>query len=182
MLRRSVAVTLLVLSAIGATVVPTPKSQCEDLLNVVLPQAEKLLASHAEFFPFGASMKPDGQIAVVAAYEGRERPPSQSLIDLLHDGFHRDAVAGSIIASATVYDVRVVPPGDATKTDAIEIELDHRDNYSYASGEGVLTGVSAYGPVISSIGSEVSAAIAIDWSSLSSKPNRLSPSRRASIA
>ena len=130
MLRRSFAVALLTLSAIGASAVTTPKSQCEDLLNVVLPQAEKLLAAHAEFFPFGASMKPDGQIALAAAYDGRERPPSQPIIDLLHDGFHRDAIAGSIIASATVYDVRVVPPGETSKTDAIEIELDHRDNYS----------------------------------------------------
>lgn len=108
----------------------TPKEQCEELLNAVLPFAEKMLREHGEFFPFGASMKPNGDIALVGAYEGSEQPPSQPLIDLLHQGFREDATKGAIRASATVYDVRVVPPGTSVKTDAVAIELDHRDNYS----------------------------------------------------
>jgi hypothetical protein len=110
--------------------VPTPKSQCEELLNVVLPFAEKMLAAHREFYPFGASMKPDGRINQVAAYDGREHPPSQQLIDQLREAFAADAKSGSIVASATAYDVRTIPPGGDTKTDAVAVELDHRANYS----------------------------------------------------
>jgi hypothetical protein len=121
---------LLAALTLGAASMPTPKSQCEDLLNAVLPFAEKMLAEHGEFYPFGASLKSDGTIAQTAAYDGREHPPSQPLIDMLHDGFSAEAKAGAIIASATVYDVRVVTPGTTEKTDAVKIELDHRDNYS----------------------------------------------------
>ena len=123
-------VSTISIAMLGAEAVATPKSDCEDLLNTVLPMAEKLLAAHGEFYPFGASMKPGPEIALTAAYDGRERPPSQPLIDLLHDGFHQEAVEGTIVASATVYDVRIARPGSTSKTDAVAIELDHRDNYS----------------------------------------------------
>src|SRR5438034_1717468 len=74
---RSVLFGVCVILTLGATPVPTAKSQCEELLNVVLPFAEKMLAAHGEFYPFGASMTLDGQIVQVAAYDGREHPPSQ---------------------------------------------------------------------------------------------------------
>src|SRR5690348_1235831 len=75
-------------------------------------------------------MKSDGTIGQNMAYDGREHPPSQPLIDLLHGEFAADGKTGAIIASAVVYDVRTVPPGETEKTDAVAIELDHRDNYS----------------------------------------------------
>src|SRR5262245_60505897 len=130
MVSRGVLLVLCVMLTLGATPVPTPKVQCEELVNVALPFAEKMLAAHREFYPFGASMKPDGEISHVAAYDGREHPPSQPLIVQLREAFTSDAKAGSIIASAIAYDVRTIPPGSSTKTDAVAIELDHRDNYS----------------------------------------------------
>ena len=145
MLRRSIFCALVFVLTIGAEPVNTPKSQCEELLDTVLPFAEKMLSTHGEFFPFGASMKSDGTIALAAAYEGNERPPSQPLIDMLHKAFHADAMKGAIRASALVYDVLVIPPGTNTKTDAIAVELDHRDKYStvvyfpYSIDEGKVT-------------------------------------------
>jgi len=130
MLRRSVLFSFVVLLAVGAQSVPTPKAQCEELLNAVLPVAKKFLAAHGEFYPFGASMKPDGQIVQTAAYDGREHPPSEPLIDLLRQSFRAQGKDGAIIASATVYDVRTIPPGATDKTDAVAVELDHRDSYS----------------------------------------------------
>jgi hypothetical protein len=127
---RVVLLGLLASLTLGATPVPTPKSQCEELLNIVLPMATKLLAVHKEFYPFGASMKPSGEITQTMGYDGREHPPSQPLIDLLRDGFAADAKARAIIASAIVYDVRTIPPGSNEKVDAVAIELDHWDNYS----------------------------------------------------
>jgi hypothetical protein len=130
MWHRSILSVLTVLFALGAATMPTPKLQCVELLNTVLPVAQKFLSAHSEFYPFGASMKVDGSIVMVAAYDGRDKPPSQPLIDLLRAGFIRDAKEGVILASATAYDVRVIPPGRTDKTDAVEIELDHRDSYS----------------------------------------------------
>jgi hypothetical protein len=130
MFRRCILVGLAYALTAGATPMPTPKTQCEQLLKAVLPFAQKMLSEHGEFYPFGATMKPDGTIVQVGAYDGREHPPSQSLIDLLRGAFTASAKSGDIIASATVYDVRTVPPGATEKSDAVAVELDHRDSYS----------------------------------------------------
>lgn len=109
---------------------PSPKEQCETLLDSVLPFAEKMLKEHGEFYPFGATLKRDGTQALAAADNGTDKPASQPLIDLLKSGFRAAAVKGDIVASALAYDVRVTPPGSSTKTDAVAVELDHRDGYS----------------------------------------------------
>ena len=106
------------------------KADAEALLNVVMPFAEKMLAKHGEFYPYGAAMKPDGDIVSVAAYDGREQPPSADLIDLLRTELRRDAEKLLCKATAIVYDVRAVPPGGDSAGDAIAVALDHRDNYS----------------------------------------------------
>jgi hypothetical protein len=106
------------------------KADTEALMNAVLPFAERMLTQHGEFFPFGAAMKPNGEIVNVAGYDGRERPASNDLIELLNDGFCKDAKNGRYKATAVVYDVRVTLPNTTTKSDAIAVSLDHRDSYS----------------------------------------------------
>jgi hypothetical protein len=90
-----------------------------------------MLAKRAEFFPFGARMRSDGQIALAGAYDGKEHPPSQALIDLLTSGFRQEAASGEIRAAGICYDVLTTPPGEARKCDAICVSLEHQ------SGEGV---------------------------------------------
>lgn len=106
------------------------KDDCNQLLNAALPFAEQMLRDHGEFLPFGAQMLPDGEIVSVAADDGEEHSRSQNLIDVLRAAFRAGAVEGDLLATALVYDVRVVPPGASEKSDAIALNLDHRDNYS----------------------------------------------------
>lgn len=106
------------------------KADSEELMNAALPLAERLLTEQGEFYPYGMSMKPSGEIVSVAGYDGRERPPSQDIIDLLVAAFHADAHAGKVKATALVYDILVKDPKTNTESDAIAVALDHRDNYS----------------------------------------------------
>ena len=122
------------------------KAECEALMNEALPFAQRMLAEHGEFHPYGLVMKSNGEIAYVGAYDGRELPPSQNLIDLLEAGFQREAAAGEYKATALVCDVLVIPPGGDMKRDAISVALDHRcDDYSvivyfpYLRTAGVVT-------------------------------------------
>jgi len=112
---RCLLILLMVVSIAEAKAMPSPKAHCEELPNSVLPIAKKLLSTHGEFYPFGASMKSDCAIGQNMAYDSREHPPSQPLIDLLHGAFAADGKTGAIIASAVVYDVRTVPPGETEK-------------------------------------------------------------------
>jgi hypothetical protein len=130
MFRHGILLLIISTTLLAASPMPSPKTQCESLLDVILPMATKTLKEHGEFYPFGASLDQDGKLAMAMAYVGQEKPPSQPLIDMLHDEFRAAASRRKIIASAVVYDVRVTPPGTSTKIDAVAVELDHRDSYS----------------------------------------------------
>lgn len=106
------------------------KQQLETLLKAVLPFGETMLTNHGEFFPYGGTMSIDEKITSVAGYTGDEHPKSVEVIKLLKDGYRRDGAAGKILACALVYDVRITPPGQTEKTDAIQVDLDHRDGMS----------------------------------------------------
>ena len=119
------------------------KDESQELMDAVLPLAEKLLTEHGEFFPYGGAMTHEGKITSVAAYDGEEHPPSTEVIDLLHKAFQNAAMNKEYKATALVYDVRVqLSNGDPS--DALAVELDHESGYSivvllpYALNDGQL--------------------------------------------
>jgi hypothetical protein len=103
----------------------------DELLNVALEFAQKMLKEHGEFYPFGASMGADGKIAMDAVSTGEEKPPPQELLGLLAESYAKRANTGELRAAAICVDVRVPPPGSKAKTDAIQVGLGH------ANGEAV---------------------------------------------
>jgi hypothetical protein len=108
----------------------TAKADCEAMLNELVPFAERWLLKHGEFFPFGGAMKANSEIVYIAGYDGRERPPSDDIIDLLKKSFRSGAASGEYKATALVYDVRVLLPSSEQKSDAVAVALDHRNSYS----------------------------------------------------
>jgi hypothetical protein len=129
----------------GAQNMSTPKAECENLMNTALPFAEQMLQKHGEFFPYGAALKENGEIASVAGYDGRELPPSNDIIRLLKEAFVKGAKSGEYRATALVYDVKITLPSSEQKSDAIAVSLNHRENYSvvvyfpYQLNQGQLT-------------------------------------------
>jgi hypothetical protein len=104
----------------------SPKEECQALVDAFLPLARKLLTDQGEFLPYGAAMKPNGEIILVAAHDGRERPPSKDLIALLKNQFKDSARSGEYKATAIFYDVRI----GLDRKDAVAAALDHQDRYS----------------------------------------------------
>jgi len=123
--------SLLVASASTSEEKPpvSPKEQVEELMNGGIGFAERMLRERGEFFPFGAVRKSDGSIQLVGASDGREQPPSRDLIDLLNQGFRKGAQSGNYAATAIFVDVLTTPPGSSTKTDAVQVGLEHRSGY-----------------------------------------------------
>jgi hypothetical protein len=100
------------------------KSDCEKLMNAVLSLAERMLSQFGEFYPFGAYMKPSGEIAHAGAEdEETDHPKSKDLLYVLRDSFSEMAATGACKATAIVFDVRVVPPGTEEKSDAVQVCL-----------------------------------------------------------
>ncbi len=98
----------------------------DDLLNLVIPFAQRLLAKYGEFFPFGAIVTTHGKKGLTQGYEGSERPPPKEVIDLTLSGMQHEAKTGKIRAAALCVNVRIAPPG-LDETDAIRVTLEDVD-------------------------------------------------------
>ena len=109
----------------------SPKEECEQLMGqVLMPFAKKMLEEHQEFLPFGGSILADGTLTSVGSYTGEESPHSNQVIEFLLGAFRAQAKQKQIRASGIAFDVRVVPPGESEKTDAIAVRLDHAGGFS----------------------------------------------------
>lgn len=100
-------------------------------MNSLLTFAQKMLREHREFYPFGGYMDRDGGIRWVGVNDPEtEHPKSQDMIDALESTFREMAQEKTCRAVAIVVDVRVKPPNRDAKSDAIQVSLDHIDDYS----------------------------------------------------
>jgi hypothetical protein len=104
-----------------------PHPDLEELLNALIPFAQEMLAKHGEFYPIGASVGAQGEIACVAGDVGEENPDSQEIIDLMVQGLSEQAKRGEIRAAAICYDSRIVPPDQTDKVDAIAVRSEHEN-------------------------------------------------------
>jgi len=100
-------------------------------MNEAVPFAKRMLEEYGEFFPYGAYIKSGGEIVQVGAYDkDTDQPESKDLLYLLRDSFTSMAKVGECIATAMVIDVKVNLPNTNSRTDAIQVCLEHRDGYS----------------------------------------------------
>lgn len=96
------------------------QNDLDSLLNAALTLAEQTLGKYGEFFPYGAGVGTDGQIALLAADPDLgERPASDEVLATLYENAQEQAAnwrALAIVASVTT------PDGDAAR-----VELEHRE-------------------------------------------------------
>jgi hypothetical protein len=100
----------------------------DQLLNALLPFAQEMLGQHGEFFPFGATIRPDGEVRMAAADAGEARPRPEDVLAVLEESLRADAADRAIKAAGTAANV-TVDLGDGP-TDAIVVDLDHADGES----------------------------------------------------
>ncbi|MEN3323470.1 hypothetical protein VP395_07000 [Mariniflexile soesokkakense] len=91
--------------------------------------AEKMLNNAKEYYPFGAKINNNGELIAVG-YKDNESdfPESQKVIDELTAEFERELNIGEIKAYGLTYDVRVQTDSLKDKTDAILIDIYHRNS------------------------------------------------------
>jgi len=123
-------VFILAASSIKAQTMQSTREDANELMTHALGFAEQQLENYGEFFPFGIAMKPNGEIVLVAGHDGTERPPSQDVIDLLNAGFKNGAISGEYKATALTYNVRITLPNTGQPSDALNVALDHLNDYS----------------------------------------------------
>lgn len=103
----------------------TPRDEMDALLDTLLRFAQQMLDKHGEFYPYAAALDSSGELQMVAADPGEERPDSSELIELLYEGLTRQASAGEIRALGVTADVQVSAPDSLEMTDAIKVAIEH---------------------------------------------------------
>jgi hypothetical protein len=99
-----------------------PLDHMNALLKLILPFAREQIEQEGGFFPFGASMAPDGEVALVATSEENASP--ERYLHLLRQGAHDQADRHLIMAIGICSDMTT----DAgPRHGAIRVELEHRD-------------------------------------------------------
>jgi hypothetical protein len=105
-----------------------PTDEIQELLNVLLPQAERMLAEHGEFYPYAVALDSGGEIAAVTPeVEDEEHPDVTEVLVTLHQGLREQAAEGVIRASGIAADVTLTDPDTGETTDAVQVELDHAE-------------------------------------------------------
>ena len=107
---------------------PTPRDEMDTLLDTLLRFAQQMLDKHGEFYPYAAALDSSGELQMVAADAGEERPDSSELIELLYAGLTRQASAGEIRGAGICADVRVSLPDSPEMTDAIKVAIEHANS------------------------------------------------------
>lgn len=97
----------------------------DGLLNVTLPFAQEMLAKHSEFYPFGATVTVSGATRLLEGDPGQgEHPDSADVLSTLLERLRR--ARADLRAVAICSDVRLAD------SDAVRVELEHRDGQSIA--------------------------------------------------
>jgi hypothetical protein len=104
-----------------------PAEEIQELLNFLLPFAERMLTEHGEFYPYAVTMATDGEVSAVAAEAGDEEPDVSDLLVELHVLLRERAADGAIRASGIAADVTLTDPDSGDTTDAVQVELDHAE-------------------------------------------------------
>jgi uncharacterized protein YuzB (UPF0349 family) len=109
----------------------TPKQESETLMNAVLPVAENMLRRYGEFYPYGGYMTPGGDIVHVGGSDpDTDRPKSKDIIYILRSSLQEIARGSGCKATVVVFNVAVTLPNSDRRSDAIEVCLEHLDDYA----------------------------------------------------
>jgi hypothetical protein len=102
----------------------------DSLLDPLLTFAQQMLSKHGGFTPFGASMSADGTVALADVFTDPSLWEATDIAETLVKGFRAKAQAGGLRAAGVCLDVRVVPPGEIDKVDAVCARLEHVEGQS----------------------------------------------------
>ncbi len=99
----------------------------DDLLDAAVGFAQEMLAERGAFYPFGAVVTSDGDVAMSTADPGLgDFPDSVSVIEALVEKLRRQATGGEIRAAAICCDLHA-SEDERGMTTAIGTTIEHRD-------------------------------------------------------
>ena len=101
----------------------------QDIIDYSHKFAEKMLIEHKEYYPFGVAINKKGELIPVGYKDNEtDMPKSQKIIEELRIHFQSELEKQEIRAYGITYDVLVNLDDLKEKSDAILIDITHRDS------------------------------------------------------
>jgi hypothetical protein len=105
------------------------KKDIQSIIDYSHRFAEHMLNNGKEYYPFGAQLENNGELVAIGQNDKEtDFPKSQKVIDLLKWEFEKQFKEGKIKAYGLTYDVRVQTNDLGEKSDAICIDITHRNS------------------------------------------------------
>src|SRR5688500_16054965 len=104
-----------------------PDPELDLLYQKISVLAEQLLEKHGEFYPFGISLDPDGQVIASSAECEEVHPDPSSVREQLWSGLGALLERGEVKAFAVAANVTFTPPGAEERLDAVQVTLRHQN-------------------------------------------------------
>ena len=98
-----------------------------ELLTYCIDFGKTMLNDSGDFYPFGATLSPDGQVAAVGGYDGTDKPAPQDIYRLLGEAFASGAADGSLVAAALAANVSIPTEYNAPVPDGLRVHLESKD-------------------------------------------------------
>jgi hypothetical protein len=102
-----------------------PRTVLENLMQRIVPIAERILEKEGTFVPYGAALSKEEEVELAGGDPDREYRSSGEVIEAVLEQLRAFAADGRHVAVAMVLDVRVTPPQNEEETDAIRVFLEH---------------------------------------------------------
>jgi hypothetical protein len=106
----------------------TPE-QLHEMLNYCMDFARTMLAESGDFYPFGATLSPQGVVAAVGGYDGEERPAPADIYRLLGEAFLSGAARGEHSGVALAANVNIPAEYESISRDGLRV---HLESHGYA--------------------------------------------------
>ncbi|TCI84581.1 hypothetical protein [Tenacibaculum sp. M341] len=105
------------------------KKDIQSIIDYSHKFAKYMLNNGKEYYPFGAQIKNNGELVAVGQEDNEtDFPNSMKVINELRSKFEKQFINGEIIAYGLTYDVKVQTNDLGEKSDAICIDITHRNS------------------------------------------------------
>ena len=96
----------------------------DELLDAGIQNAIRLLSKYSEFHPFGVAVDTSGELRIVMAHEGAERPAADDAMRATVRSLRIGVEEGTYIATAVASDIRLTDTETGVETDAIRVDIE----------------------------------------------------------
>jgi len=103
----------------------TPE-QLHEMLTYCIGFARTMLEEAGDFYPFGATLSPQGVVAAVGADSGEERPAPAEIYKLLGEALLNGAASGEHAGVALAANVNIPPEYSSQSQDGLRVHLETR--------------------------------------------------------